>query len=210
MSSMKSRGSVNTSPSGFGLKPRRSEVMGHSATNFAHPKQLQKNNLPKPVTNPARMISRNHSCIFVKQDLSTAEGLEIDVRDQRVRLGFEKEKVESLTALGEDLKASVTEWLVRMNELVTSVGFSHLANGKLNEEEAKNFSAKNILLNIKELVQNLRNFDFADKVRLMDHINTEQRAAIAELLHKYPQTGGRGASQRLRKHLEKIDNRNSN
>ncbi len=50
------------------------------------------------------------------------------------------------------LGENITEWMTQTIQVITSASFNLLREGSLNEEEAKNYTAKNIPLNIKYLM----------------------------------------------------------
>jgi hypothetical protein len=58
--------------------------------------------------------------------------------------------------LGEE----ITDWVAQIIEVITSASFNLLREGSLTEEEVKNYTAKNILLNIKEFAQTFPNLNF--------------------------------------------------
>ena len=60
-----------------------------------------------------------------------------------------KEKIKCMSM--EKLESDLRDWLVDVIEIITSIGFNHLNKATMTEKETKNFVAKNILQNIKEV-----------------------------------------------------------
>ena len=78
----------------------------------------------------------------------------MDIRDRRVVIPFKSliyDEFESKRGrFSCDLfLEEVRDWLVEVIEMVTSISFNTFKSGELNLKEVKNFTSKNILLNIK-------------------------------------------------------------
>ena len=48
-------------------------------------------------------------------------------------------------------EGELRDWLIDVIEIITSIGYNHLKKQVLTEKETKNFVAKNVLQNIKEV-----------------------------------------------------------
>ena len=55
----------------------------------------------------------------------------------------------------EPLLDDIREWLIDLVEITTSVSFNMLKTEKLSDQEMKNFAAKAILRNIKQMMESL-------------------------------------------------------
>lgn len=82
----------------------------------------------------------------------------LDVRDKRVEIPFES----GIYAQYEERKIKfncelfleeIRDWLIDVIEIITSIAFNYLKKDDLNLSEVKNFTAKNILLNVKDLFE---------------------------------------------------------
>ncbi len=103
----------------------------------------------------------------------------------------------------------ITDWVAHTIEIVASVSFNLLKEGTLAEEEIKNYTAKNILLNMKEFVERFPHLSFESSKSVLDHINTEIKQAIGSLIKKYPQNNAKKASLSIKKSMFEIDNRSN-
>lgn len=65
-----------------------------------------------------------------------------------------------------------------MNYTVASRGFKHLVHGNLTESESKNYTSKNILLNLKQLFEAVPQLDLQVKKELMVRINSIEKEVL--------------------------------
>lgn len=76
-------------------------------------------------------------------------------------------------------------------------------------KEVKNFTVKNILLNIKEMFEKYDQLSLENRVEVMKFVNIEAREIFDHIMYKYPQNSGSSATKRLKSRIPKIDNRES-
>jgi hypothetical protein len=125
--------------------------------------QMMKVKLPTPV----KSVERN---LKLKENIF-ANPIKLDPRDVRIRIPFKSDFVFTDECFEKDLKfkkdeneekeekslnfiakTAVTDWVAEVIETITSASFNLLNEKSLSEEEVKNYTAKNILLNIKEFI----------------------------------------------------------
>lgn len=58
-----------------------------------------------------------------------------------------------------------------MIEIVTSIAFNQFKKKELTLNETKNYTAKNIMLNVKELFEKYNNLSLENRVELMKFVN---------------------------------------
>jgi hypothetical protein len=93
------------------------------------------------------------------KQFSSSRNLNLDPRDESVRVPFESEYYSRL--LLNNFKGvpfgpfedELRDWLVDVIEITTSIGYNHLNRETLTEKEVKNFVAKNILENVKRVFE---------------------------------------------------------
>lgn len=82
----------------------------------------------------------------------------IDIRDKRVKIPFES-KIYADYELRKNkfncelFLEEIRDWLVDVIEIITSIAFNYFKRDDLNLSEVKNYTAKNILLNVKDLFE---------------------------------------------------------
>ena len=74
--------------------------------------------------------------------------------------------------------------------------------------ETKAYAAKNIILNIYELIQKL-SVKVSEDVRddIITFIDSQAKSISSEIILKYPQASATGASRKLKKAISRPDNR---
>ena len=99
--------------------------------------------------------------------------------------------------------------MIDVVEITTSVGYNHLRKETLSEGETKNFVAKNILLNIKEVFEVYRGVPLERRFELMKFVNEESYHILDHVGYKYPQASSKGVSKRIKSQLPVINNQGS-
>ena len=103
----------------------------------------------------------------------------------------------------------IRDWLIGVIEVITSIAFNYYKKDELNEKEVKNYTAKNILLNLKELFEKYDELSLENRIELMKFINIESLKIFDHIMLKYPQSSGNRASKRIKSKIPKVDNRES-
>lgn len=88
--------------------------------------------------------------------LDTSIREKMDVRDKRILIPFESQIYRDFESGHgkfncELFLEEIRDWLVDVIEITTSVSFNYFKNDELNLKETKNYTCKNICLNIKEM-----------------------------------------------------------
>ena len=78
---------------------------------------------------------------------------------------------EDFTGSMELFEEEVRDWLIDLIEITTSIGYNHMNKEILTEKDTKNFVAKNILQNIKVLMESHKEIPLESRLKLMKVIN---------------------------------------
>jgi hypothetical protein len=140
------------------------------------------------------------------------QNLQLDPRDERIHLPLNSHYLESYLAGEckgdiEPLLDEVRDWLVDLIEITCSISFNHLKRRTLAEKETKNWAAKNILFNVKDMFEGLNALPLTQRFQIMKFVNSETQRIIEGVILKYPQSSSKGASRRVKKRVPLIDNR---
>lgn len=106
------------------------------------------------------------------------------------------------------VSAHVEDFLVRMLEVVVSVSFNELMEGKLKESECKDYASKNILLNVhavcRETFRSLKERGLIEgreravEVGLVELVDNSLSNTVKLLAPYYPQAPPSGGTPRIR------------
>lgn len=101
---------------------------------------------------------------------------QLDPRDERIRIPLNSQYLQKYLEGGakhemEPLLDEVRDWLIDLIELTCSVSLGELKRERFGNEEVKNFAAKNILLNVKEMFEGLEAMPLAQRFQIMKFVN---------------------------------------
>ena len=138
----------------------------------------------------------------------------LDPRDEKICLPFESPHIPDIrnSTQNTDLRwllKDIREWLVDLVEITTSISFNMLKTERLSEQEMKNFAAKNILQNVKQLYDKIQTLTLDQRYSITTFINSEMHKVMEHIAQKYPQAARRGVTKRIRLHIPIIDDRES-
>jgi uncharacterized protein with HEPN domain len=171
-----------------------------------------------PRTESERQVFPDHFKAYHQanrmQKFCSPNNLELDPRDEKVRIPFESSSYSTLlkdkfSTSMEPFEEELRDWLVDIIEIITSIGFNHLSKETLTEKETKNFVSKNILHNLKEMFENYSEIPLEKRYNLIKFVNEESYQIFGHIAHKYPQTSSKGVSKRIKSKVQVIDNRES-
>ncbi len=66
----------------------------------------------------------------------------------------------------------VRDWLIDLVEIICSVTIGEIRRGHFGNEEGKNFAAKNMLLNVKEMFEEFEGMPLGQRFKVMKFVNS--------------------------------------